>query len=202
LTGRKGLASQEAPGQGIVVTIRAWTLEVLDDPAEMGAFGRGCEGPAGKGTRHVVGGDQLDPLGLPLTVGRTECLGQDGRIVVVPLDEHLLETTAEGVDDRPGEVGSQILQVGHVTPRLGVGIVDHGGGEPGAGASCLIQQRATGLGEAGGVSVATRKYDRGGRLTADIAQAVQQIILLILQRPLEPPSQVGLDSADSLIATL
>src|SRR5258708_29998615 len=52
--------------EGVVVAVGARAVDVVDQPARLGARRCGCERTPGEGTSHMVGRGPLDALALPL----------------------------------------------------------------------------------------------------------------------------------------
>ena len=81
LTRRERLSFGESAGQRIVVAVGTGSVGVLDDPAQEGAVRNFAPRPPGERRGQHVAGDALDPLALPLPVGRTHRLDQPGLVV-------------------------------------------------------------------------------------------------------------------------
>ena len=165
--------------------------------------GVAAKAPRAKALADVVGRGLLDALGLPLPVGGAERLDQDGGVVVVAVGERLLESPAQRLDDglrparRPGRRGRACRR-----SRRSPAESTREAAKAAPALAALSSRGRPGLGETLGVGVARGQHQRRGRRAPQTPQSVEQVVLLVLQRPLELAGQVGLDGADGLVPPL
>jgi len=187
LPGGKRVTARDVAGKGVVVAIRARAVDILDDPTQQGVPRSRRERAPCKGAGDMVAGRELDALGLPLAIGDPDRLGEGCLVGVGAGRENLFEPPAQRVDDGGRELRGQIVELGQLG---GAGVSSWPREEFMKAAPALAAWSSKGrpaLAKRAAWGVSLRKDLGRGRLAAHIAQLVQQVVLLVLQRPLQAP---------------